>query len=322
MASRGAQKPVLRHSSVVASPGVVDLSCYTERKCHHFTMNMAMAELVQNWKDEVDAAADRCLYRRDHVQMSKVTFRDATGRPWTKYEMFLPPLARKEALASPHGLDWRRPISLGSLEIEEAELSTVYLTNLSDRMHVEMLYDGWSGPEKLEGWWVALAGFGLREFFNGRKSHACMFLHAKDSAEENLEMACSPAYAHYLAKLAFASAYTPADVGGSFLGGIQIRTVRQATRNACLLRFLVGLSSGLSLTICPSTCAMTLVQGFPRGDFDEAQFLFLCPPSARISNHLGDILLDKTFAGSIYVKDMRVLKSGRPACKHGLNLRS
>ena len=60
------------------------------------------------------------------------------------------------------------------------------------------------------------------------------------------------------------------------------------------------------------------ISGLPKNAFDETQFLFLCPSVASMSNDHGDILLGKDFAGTIYVREMRVLKKAENM--HGLNL--
>ena len=114
---------------------------YTQNRCPTWTQSAAVAEIVQNWKDEADAVAERSAYSPADIQVSKSHKRDHEGQEHVSYQLYV---AKGSEV-----------ILLASLELQEEKTRNqtwnLRLTNYSGQMQIEMLFDGWSGQDKLQG---------------------------------------------------------------------------------------------------------------------------------------------------------------------------
>eukprot|EP00435_Cladocopium_sp_Y103_P019923 s209_g4.t2 len=278
------ERPVARHDQAQAVKEKSDTLPYTKGRCHQWTQNAAVAELVQNWKDEIDAGAERSGYNSAQVKVSYSSKRDRSHLAVSTYQAVLCEDASDTL------------ILLGTIEVrEESESLSLTLTNFSDKMFVEMLWDGWAGKDKEQGNRRGQFGDGLQS--------AVVVL----SRDPGVDLKIFSSGHEWSFDWSF-----PSEVAKAH-GKEALRVTTKASRQN-----LIGFDCGRDTRI--------KITGLQKQAFDESQFLFLCPPYEVISNSSGDILLSGQFRGCMYVREMRVLQhqnaAGVVSNRQGLNIAS
>lgn len=134
------QRPLSKRNETEAvQTGSITLP-YTKGRCHQWAQNAAVAELVQNWKDEIDAGAERSGHTIFRCQSVLLLKRDRSRLAVRTYHAVVCEAGSEEF------------ILLGTMEVREENSSlALTLTNFSDKMFVEMLWDGWAGKDKQQG---------------------------------------------------------------------------------------------------------------------------------------------------------------------------
>ena len=274
------QRPVARDQTEEVEAGAITLP-YTKGRCHKWTHNAAIAELVQNWKDEIDAGAERSGHSSAAVKVSYSCKRNFLHLAVSTYHAVI-------------CSDLDEVILLGTLEVREEQSSlSVTLTNFSDKMFVEMLWDGWAGKDKQ-------AGKRRGQFGDGLQSAVCVL-----SRDADVDLKIFSSGHMWSFDWSF-----PSEVARA-----HGKEALRVTTSPCKQRFIAFDCS------CDTRIKVT---GLPRQAFEESQFLFLCPSYEVLSSSLGDILLCEKFCGCIYVRDMRVLQhqqgAGVVSNRQGLNI--
>lgn len=277
------ERPVARQDQAAVKEKS-DTLPYTKGRCHQWTQNAAVAELVQNWKDEIDAGAERSGYNCAQVKVSHSSKRDRSHLAVSTYQAVLCEDASDTL------------ILLGTIEVrEESESLSLTLTNFSDKMFVEMLWDGWAGKDKEQGKRRGQFGDGLQS--------AVVVL----SRDPGVDLKIFSSGHEWSFDWSF-----PSEVAKAH-GKEALRVTTKASRQN-----LIGFDCGRDTRI--------KITGLQKQAFDESQFLFLCPPYEVISNSSGDILLSGQFRGCMYVREMRVLQhqaaAGVVSNRQGLNIAS
>ena len=278
------QRPVPRPNQTPGANVKADVVTlpYTKGRCHQWTQNAAVAELVQNWKDEIDAGCERPGHSSLDVKVTHSCKRDRSQMAISTYHAVLCEGTNDECTL------------LGTIEVrEEASSLSLTLTNFSDSMFVEMLWDGWAGKDKEQG---KRRG----QFGDGLQSAVCVL-----SRDPGVDFKIFSSGHVWSFDWSF-----PSEVAKAH-GKEALRvTTRACNQN------LIGFDC------CRDT--RIKVTGLQRQAFEEAQFLFLCPPYEVISNRAGDILLCEKFRGCMYVREMRVLqhqdREGVVGNRQGLNI--
>ena len=278
------QRPVSRRNETEAvQAGSITLP-YTKGRCHQWAQNAAVAELVQNWKDEIDAGAERSGHTISDVKVCCSLKRDRSHLAVRTYHAVVCEAGSEEF------------ILLGTMEVREENSSlALTLTNFSDKMFVEMLWDGWAGKDKQQG---KRRG----QFGDGLQSAVCVL-----SRETDIDLKILSSGHIWSFDWSF-----PSEVAKAH--GKEALRVTTKVCNQNLIGFDCKIDTRIKVT------------GLQKAAFEESQFLFLCPPYEVISNTSGEILLCDDFRGCMYVREMRVLqhenRAGVVSNRQGLNITS
>ena len=278
------QRPVSRRNETEAvQAGSITLP-YTKGRCHQWAQNAAVAELVQNWKDEIDAGAERSGHTISDVKVCCSLKRDRSHLAVRTYHAVVCEAGSEEF------------ILLGTMEVREENSSlALTLTNFSDKMFVEMLWDGWAGKDKQQG---KRRG----QFGDGLQSAVCVL-----SRETDIDLKILSSGHIWSFDWSF-----PSEVAKAH--GKEALRVTTKVCNQNLIGFDCKIDTRIKVT------------GLQKAAFEESQFLFLCPAYEVISNTSGEILLCDDFRGCMYVREMRVLqhenRAGVVSNRHGLNITS
>lgn len=280
---RGAQTPPMKKEDILRSvPAREFQTTCAKRRCHAWTEEKAVAEFVQNWKDEADGAAMRVGRSPHHIKIDCKLI----GEPLTAviYDLYLPALDVSST-----------PTVLATLSVKRASGQTsLLLTNYSAKMMPEMFLDGWSSKE---------GGHARGRFGDGLQSGIAVLLRNciinvailssshewkfswepsawVKSSVQNSECLCFSTHATIVQEGIFHSA--------------------RDTRVEILGLPTDAFDAGQFLFLDP--------------DYANAS------PAEMISNPVGDILLGDDQKGTLFVKGMRV-HHGDGKNTHGLNLK-
>eukprot|EP00438_Fugacium_kawagutii_P028414 Skav216771 [mRNA] locus=scaffold3378:44289:50185:- [translate_table: standard] len=317
------QRPVPRPQQAQGVQAAVVTLPYTKGRCHQWTQNAAVAELVQNWKDEIDAGAERCGHSSSQVKVSYSQKRDRSHFAVSTYHAVLCDTSDEFTL-------------LGTIEVREESNNSlsVTLTNFSDKMFVEMLWDGWAGKDKEQGKRRGQFGDGLQSAVVVLSRDSGVDLKIFSSGHVwsfDWSFPSEVAKAHGKEALRVTTKAWNHNLIG-FLVDDFIPIFRRFHLNRPsesvperALR-LVGFAWLKMLRFDCGRDTRIKVMGLQKQAFDEKQFLFLCPPYEVISSSSGEILLSEQFQGCMYVREMRVLQHekrvGVISNRQGLNIAS